>query len=404
MQSSLNPITLSYLVNEITEALSDRFYGKSYWIIAETSDIKNYSDRGYCFATLIEKEGKDVIAKMEAVIWRRQYHIISNFELITGTRFDRNLRLLLNVEVIFNPVYGLRLEIFEIDTAFTLGQLDMERQEILRQLVTKNPEIIRLVEGNYVTFNKSLEKPLVIQNIALITAPGSDGQKDFLHELESNPYGYKFTVYQYLTQIQGKNADQMIIQQLNEIRTSDHLIDVVVIVRGGGSQLDFSAFETYEIGKAVAGYQKIIITGIGHERNVSIADLMSNCNVKTPTKAASFIIEHNRAFEEEVVNLQEQIIVIAEELLINVSDDLKRISQRFIESGRRFIERSMNELEMKAITVKHLSPENILARGFAIVTRNNRIIIDPEELHPGEEISITMQNASIHSTINNIEK
>jgi exodeoxyribonuclease VII large subunit len=397
-------ITLSELVSEISETLSERFYGKSYWIVAETSDIKNYPDRGYCFATLIEKEGKDVLAKMEAVIWRREYPIISNFEFVTGTRFDRNLKLLLNVEVVFNPVYGLRLEIIDIDTAFTLGQLELERQEIVRRLVAENPGIIRLVDGNFITYNKTLSTPLVIQHIALITAPGSDGLRDFLHELGSNPYGYKFTVTQYLTQIQGKNADQLIIRQLTEIEASDNRIDVVVIVRGGGSQLDFGAFETYDIGKAIAGYGKIIITGIGHERNVSIADLMSNNNLKTPTKAASFIIDHNRAFEEEVVQLQEQITSGAEELLIKAADAIDLLKRRFIENCRHFLERANNEIEKHTIAVKHLSPENILGRGFAIVSRNNRIVVDPEQLQPGEEIIVTMQNASILSTVKSIEK
>ena len=404
MVHTTNHLSLSELVNKISDTLSESFYGESYWIVAETSDIKNYPDRGYCFATLIEKEGKEVTAKMEAVIWRREYPIISNFEFITGTKFEKNLKLLLNVAVAFSPVYGLRLEILDIDPAFTLGQLELERQEILRQLVAKNPETIRLIDGNFVTYNKELAKPLVIQSIALITAPGSDGQKDFLHELENNPYGYQFTVYQYLTRIQGKDADQMIIQQLNEIEASGNWVDVVAIVRGGGSQLDFSAFETYDIGKAVAGFGKIIITGIGHERNVSIADLMSNCNVKTPTKAASYIIEHNRSFEEEILQIQSFITGTVEEMIGDGKEAIGIMHQKFADNCRLFFERKKNELENKTIAIKLLSPDNILARGFAIVSKNKRIVINPEELKPGEEISVTMQNAEILSTIKSIEK
>lgn len=397
-------MTLSELISEIEDVISENFYGKTWWITAETSDIKNYPERGYCFVTLIEKEGKDVKAKMEAVIWRRHYSIISNFEFTTGARFDKNLTLLLHAGVVFNPVYGLRLEIYEIDASYTLGRLEMEKQRILRELVKNNPLTIRMVKGNYVTLNKTLPKPLIFKNIALITAPNSDGQRDFIHELATNPHGYKFAVFEFLTQIQGRDADQFVIRKLKEIEVFSPRIDAVVIVRGGGSQLDFSTFETYDIGKAIAEFKKIIITGIGHERNVSIADLMCHTSVKTPTKAASLIIDHNHAFEEELMDLQDHLWDSSRALIRNIKTGLDDQVARLETCTCQFIEKQQNELEKKAIAIKHLDPGNIINRGFAIVSLNNKIISGPELLHPGQEISVRLQKSTIRSVITSIEK
>ena len=404
MDLNLQHITLSDLVSEITVTLGDQFYGKNYWILAETSDIKNYPERGYCFTTLVEKDGKEVVAKMEAVIWRRNYHIISTFEFVTGAKFDKNLKLLLNVEVTFSPVYGLRLEILEIDTAFTLGQLELEKKEVLRQLVINNPETIRLVDGKFITLNKMLKMPLVIQKIAMITAPNSDGQLDFIHELENNPYGYKFDVYEFLTQIQGKNADKFILEELVKIEASGIDPDVVLIVRGGGSQLDFRAFETYDIGKAIAAFPRVIITGIGHERNVSIADLMCNINLKTPTKAAAFIIENNRSFEEGVLRIKEHLIETAVHYFQDWNDNLSGLIDDLNKGTLHLLDHLQNELDKKSIAVRHLSPDNILSRGFAIISVNGKIIVDPSSLLTGQEITVKMRKAILRSTKTKIEK
>ena len=403
MESSTAPVLLSQLIGEISDTIEETFTGNHYWVIAETSDIKNYPDRSYCFISLIEKMGSEVIAKAEATIWKKNYRTISDFEFKTGRRFERNLRLLLRVEVAFHTVYGLRLSILEIDPSFSLGQIELERQEILRTLVAENPTIIKLVDGEFITLNKILDRPNVIHSVALITAPGSDGQRDFIHELEHNPYGYQFKIHQYLTQIQGRNADLSIVEKLEEIKESKSRVDAVVIVRGGGSQLDLSAFETYRIGKAIAGYPKLILTGVGHERNVSIADLMSHINVKTPTKAASFIIEHNRGFENEILDLQERLLTCVQDLITHSAYSLEQIREKLIYGSRRFLEKKGAELENKAITIQHLNPETILAKGFAMVSRNGQIITDPKKLKPDEEIMITMQGATIISKIIKID-
>jgi exodeoxyribonuclease VII large subunit len=395
-------ITLSELAQEIKTVLDENFGERSYWVIAEISDIRNYPERNYCFVSLIEKNDEG-LSKLDAAIWQWSYPIIASFEMQTKIRFDKNLKLLFNLKVSFHRQYGLRLNITDIDASYTLGQIEKDRQETLDRLLKENPDTIQLIDGVWHTFNKGLQFPPVIQNIALITAPDSDGQKDFRHELAGNPYAYKFNVSEFLTQIQGQGAEELIMQKLEEIKLSELEFDAVVIVRGGGSQLDFGSFDTYSLAKAIALYNIPVVTGIGHERNVSISDLLSHTSVKTPTKAASFIIEYNRNFEAEIENLRDIVFSYAESLLHETKNDLDQCINEFRLKTAFFLDKQNNEVEKKAIAIRHLNPANILKRGFAIVTCNEEIITDPAKLGEGQSISVKLKSATITSTITNIE-
>lgn len=385
-------ISLSELAGIVDDLVKEVFYNQSFWIVAETSDVKNYADRGYCFVTLIEKEGRDTRAKMEAVIWSRFYHIIADFEIATGIAFDKNIKVLLKVSVDFSPIYGLKLQILDIDPSYTAGELEREKQAVLDRLLKQNPAVIHYVDGTYISQNKQLSRPLVFQRIALITAPDSDGRRDFLHELQSNPYKYSFRCDEYLCRIQGDGADVLIISQLQQIIKKINRYDVVVIVRGGGSQLDFGPFDTYELGLAIASCQIPVITGIGHERNVSIADLMSHLQVKTPTKAASFLVEHNHSFEEDVTQMSEYILSRADDILSDAKVSLDRFMDRLFSSAKLLLAHKNNELDKIGIALKHLDPENVIARGYAMVLKNNEIIVDPEKLLPGDEVQLRLKD------------
>lgn len=391
MQLFETHLKLSELTFLVEETLAKRFANKTIWVTAETSDIKNYPDRQYCFLSLVEKDGKNILAKMDAVIWRQQYHIINAFTKATSIPFAQNINLLLKVEVGYNSQYGLRLQIMEIDHSFTIGNLELERQSILSKLVAENPTIIKFINGEYYTYNKQIQLPKVIQRIALITAPGSDGERDFKHELSSNPYAYTFFIDDYLTQIQGRDADKAILAKLEQINTSNIAYDGVVIVRGGGSQLDFSAFDTYEIGKTIAGFKTVIITGIGHQRNVSIADMMSYTSVKTPTKAAAFIIEHNLSFEEEMLQMRQMILDTSLHIFQTAKERLNNTTSALKYAGETYLRQAKSNLNEKVIAVKHLDPENVLNRGYAMLMKDNKIIVNPDDLHTGETIKAKLK-------------
>ncbi|MGF7215039.1 exodeoxyribonuclease VII large subunit [Spirosoma lacussanchae] len=396
----MSPIRLSDLAFTLETVLDNAFGQKPIWVVAETSDIKNYPDRGYCFLTLVEREDgpsgrHETLAKLDACIWRRNYHTIRDFEIATGVAFARNVKLLLLVSVGFSPVYGLRLEILKIDPSYTLGNLERERQEVLDTLVRDYPDLVWLDAGQYITANQLLPRPAVLQRLALIAAPGSDGWRDFRHELAANPYGYTFSVDEYLTQVQGKGAEQAICQQLEKIRLSGRPYDAVVLVRGGGSQLDFGSFDTLLMGLTVAGFNIPILAGIGHERNVSITDMMCHQSVKTPTKAAGFLIEHNRQFEESCLRLLDRMGVVARDVLQNAREELDMQTDRLRFVSYNYLRDRHTELTEKAVTIRHLDPANVLRRGYALLLRQGRIVTKAAEVRQSETLQVQLHDGTI---------
>ncbi|RIV21556.1 exodeoxyribonuclease VII large subunit [Fibrisoma montanum] len=393
----MSPIRLSDLAFTLEAVVDQQFGGKAVWVVAETSDIKNYPDRNYCFLTLVERETgsagqQETLAKLEACIWRRNYHTIREFETATGVAFARNIKLLLLVSVGFNPVYGLRLEILKIDPSYTLGNLERERQAVLDALLRDHPDLIWQEAGQYITANQLLPRPTVMQRLALITAPNSDGWRDFRHELQTNPFGYAFQVDEYLTQVQGQGAEKAICDQLQRIQNSAIPYDAVIMVRGGGSQLDFGSFDTYQLGHTVAGFGIPVLAGIGHERNVSITDLLCHQSVKTPTKAAAFLIEHNRRFEEGCLHLGDRLTGAVRDALQNARERLDSDTERFRFVLHTYFRDRHSELTEKAVTIRHLDPSNVLKRGYALLLRNGRIITKAADLQPGDNAQLQLSD------------
>jgi exodeoxyribonuclease VII large subunit len=395
----MSPIRLSDLAFTLEAVLDQAFGQKAVWVIAETSDIKNYPDRGYCFLTLVEREtgtpAAGTVAKMEACIWRRNYNTIRDFEQATGVAFARNIQLLLMVSVSFSPVYGLRLEILKIDPSYTLGNLERERQAVLDTLVREHPDLVWLEAEQYITANQLLTRPAVLQRLALITAPNSDGWRDFRHELTQNTFGYDFVVDEYLTQVQGQGAERAICAQLDRIQTSGVPYDAVVMVRGGGSQLDFGSFDTYQLGLAVAGFPLPILAGIGHERNVSITDMLCHQSVKTPTKAAAFLIEHNRQFEENCLYLRDRLTNLTRDAIQLTREQLDTETERLRFVMHNYLRNRHTDLTEKAVTLRHLDPANVLKRGYALLLRRGRIVTSAADVKSGEALQVQLRDGLI---------
>ncbi|MFD2574155.1 exodeoxyribonuclease VII large subunit [Spirosoma soli] len=400
----MSPIRLSDLAFTLEAVIDDAFGQKAVWVVAETSDIKNYPDRGYCFLTLVERENgptgrHETLAKLDACIWRKNYHTIRDFEQATGVAFARNIQLLLLVSVGFSPVYGLRLEILKIDPSYTLGNIERERQAVLDALVQNYPDLVWQEAGQYITANQLLPRPTVIQRLALIASPGSDGWRDFRHELKQNSFSYDFVVDEFLTQVQGQGADRAICGQLERIRSSGVAYDAVVIVRGGGSQLDFGSFDTLLMGHTVAGFTIPILAGIGHERNVSITDLLCHESVKTPTKAAAFLIDHNRLFEEGCLQLRDRLSVAARDALQTAREQIDVETERLRFVTYTYFRDRHTELTEKAVTLRHLDPANVLRRGYGLLLRNGRILTQTTDIQSGETLQIQMHDGTITTKV-----
>ncbi len=369
-------IKLSELVGQIQDAIQNRFEGETFWITAQITDVKKQESVQRCYLKFIEKNGAAITTEIRGVFWSPYYHQIEDFEKFTKQRFSDGIEITCRVQVRFHPKYGFSLEVLQIDFAYTLGTLEIERQQVLNRLLKENPNAIRLLDGHYITFNNCLPLPAVIQRIALITAPNSDGQRDFNQEVEKNKHGYAFFVQEFLTQIQGDNAHQLILQQLQFVEQLRPTFDVVAIVRGGGSQTDFKPFDDYELTRCVATFPIPVIAGIGHDRNTSIVDMMAR-QQKTPTKVASYIVDHNFEFEDKLIRLKDRFFETVAEILDTAKNDLK---------------------EMKRL-IRLSSPQTILNKGFAIILHDDQIVTDPKKIPVTAQLKTLLKNETIHSTV-----
>ena len=447
MISTANPIRLSELNQLIQFTLEDAFREQRFGVIAETTGITLYPSKNQCYLTLIEKceQSDRVVASMKARIWGSSYKCIQCFEETTGQLFKDNIQILLKVRVNYHVQYGLSLEIEDIDPNYTIGRLALSRQAVIQKLLQDNPDHIREFNGEFITHNKGLKLPPVIQRIALISSAQADGYADFLHELYTNRHGFTFTVDEYLAPVQGLEAHKEIYKQLVRIYESRINYDAVVLVRGGGSQLDFQAYDSYLLSRAVARFHLPIITGIGHEKNESVCDLMARLKTKTPTKAAASIVAHNQIFLEKLLQLQKQLvlktneILISQELVLNAcrtaiisqAKDMLNQEQRFLSTQmnatimlteKRLQDEKVNLLKHKfnlscnadnrlkeeqfklrhyQQSVNHLDPRNILKRGYAIVYRQGKAVNEVNALQAGDLIKTRFYGGEVESQVIN---
>ena len=292
-----------------------------YWVIAEISEIKeNYA--GHCYLELIEKhpDEKNVRARAKAIIWSNRYRFLKSFfENITGESLKEGLKILVKTKVEYHELYGLSLVISDIDPAFTIGEMAMKRQLIIKKLEQ---------EGVF-SMNKELDFPVVPQRIAIISSKNAAGYSDFINHLTGNSFGYVFYTALIESAMQGTETEQGVISALDKIAINSHLFDLVVIIRGGGSQSDLSWFDNYNIAYHVTQFPLPVITGIGHDKDMSVTDMVANKSLKTPTAVADFLID---------------CIAEAENHLIEMSSEIKDISRIIIEKNRNRIETSRIKL------------------------------------------------------------
>ncbi|MCX6311163.1 MAG: exodeoxyribonuclease VII large subunit [Bacteroidetes bacterium] len=438
-------LKLSQLCRLIDDALQTAFHDRAFWVLAE---IKERNDKGeYIYFELVEKasNGTEIIARINGSVWRKEaLAAFRNFEDITGKRPEKGMEVLLKVGINYHPVYGLSLQLFDIDSQHMLGQLELQRRKTIEQLSTKPG--IQLVDGILHTPNKSLQLNPVVQNIAIITSASAAGYQDFLHTLEQNTFGYKFSCVPYFSILQGEKAADMMKEQLIRIfedSKNGKQFDVVVFIRGGGAQSDLLPFDNFNLAHAVARFPIPVITGIGHLRNESIVDMVANISTKTPTRAAELIIAHNRSFEEEIMGLRELIILRSNNLLAKhhrkldhvgailsngtiqllntsknqlnrllemISSGAKKISvsenQTLNEKQKdlqgltaRFFDRHRHRLDILSERVKNLHPENVLKRGYAMITKNEELIISVDKIERGDYLKIIMKDGTLLSNI-----
>lgn len=318
-------------------------------MVADVTEHSFKEGNGYHYFELVEKDTATnrIVAKIKAAAFGNASRKISTFEQVTGQKFTDNIQILAKVRVTFHSVFGLSLTLEDVDPHFTLGVIERRRQETLLRLSTDYPDFIRKEGEGYRTKNSLLELPPVISRIAVISSATSAGNEDFRHTLRHNQYGYYFRTDHYFTAVQNEANAALFVSKLIEVYQSGIAYDAVVINRGGGSQSDFLIFDHFKIGLAVAKFPIPVITGIGHHKNETIADLMAHTSTKTPTQAAEFIIAHNKAFEDEVLRLQKQIIIKSQSFLAKTHQNFNSLHHRVLNRSRTLLEQKKKVLALE---------------------------------------------------------
>jgi exodeoxyribonuclease VII large subunit len=448
--------TLLELNKNIQEKINTSF-SEHLWVIGEISELK-VNRNGHCYLELVEKDAvtDHIIAKSRATIWSFTYRMLRPyFASITGHELTPGIKLLVKAKVEFHELYGLSLNITDIDPNYTLGDLAQKRKEIIQRL--ENDGVLNL--------NKELNFPTVPQKIAIISSDTAAGYQDFMNQLKNNNHGFKFYSKLYQSLMQGIQSEDSIIHALEEIYRHEDFFDVVVIIRGGGSQADLSCFDSYMLAANIAQFPLPVLTGIGHEKDESIADLVAYQKLKTPTAVAEYIIERTAKFEETIMDLKDDIADIFfeeiqtqknkisqlgsitipsvknnlnnqkyklnlqnEKLRANVSiytnqkkmllhELMKQLPKRsnmvFLRNSELLIafknKLTINstflvkkeKLALNNYDIKHnlLDPNNILKRGYSITYHNGKVLKDSRKVKSEDEIKTKLFEGSIRSKV-----
>jgi exodeoxyribonuclease VII large subunit len=403
-------------LTELQLVIRDSLYAAlpgMYWVTAEISEIReNYS--GHCYLELVEKHPDDVNvrAKIKGVIWSNRYRFIrALFESVTGDSLKAGQKILVRAKLEYHEIYGISLVINDIDPAFTMGELAIKRQQIIR----------KLEEEGVFTMNKELEMNPVPRRIAVISSRNAAGYTDFITHLTGNKYGYAFSVALFEAAMQGNDTEQSVIDALNRISEKINLFDTVVIIRGGGSQTDLSWFDNYNIAFHVTQFPLPVITGIGHEKDLSVTDLVSWRSEKTPTAVADFLTGSLVSFEENIIEMASEIISYSSEIIgmgrtqletarsrliplarMMVTSEKARLSE-MIRGMRSAIRSTIKEngtyIENISASVSLLDPQKILRRGYTITSVNGIIVKTMTLLEEDDIIDTRFADGSVKSKI-----
>ena len=430
-------ISLSQLSHLIKKTL-DAHLEPSYWVVAEIGEIR-ITQKGHCYLELVEKEGEEIVAKLRGNIWAYTFRNLSAwFESITNRPLQAGMKVLVNTVVQFHEVYGLSLVIRDIDPNFTLGERARRRQEVIQ----------KLVDEDVFNMNRELSLPLVPQRIAAISSPTAAGYGDFVNQLTSNPNGYGFQIKLFKALMQGSEATASIIDALHRIHTQWEKWDVVVLIRGGGSQVDLDCFDTYDLAAHIAQFPLPVITGIGHERDETITDLVAHTKLKTPTAVSEFLIGGMGEFENSLRVQLNQLNEKTRKILSNqqnllqesalhlgfrvnqalrdcshaldrYSSDLAHAGKVRIRTENTFLDHIVGSRLQKSVeilakeesrlthlenSIRLIDPVNVLGRGYSITRYEGQVISLTNSPGENDTISTQTKDSLVESKVTKTQK
>lgn len=425
-----------YELNSMVRDVVELGMPGSYWVEAELSEVRERS--GHCYMELVQKDltGNSTVARASARCWRSTWASVRpGFEQVTGEHFRAGLKVLLQVHAQFHENFGFSWIVTDIDPAYTLGDMARRRQEIIRILK----------EEGVFDLNKELCLSLFASRIAVVSSESAAGYGDFCNQLDTNAYGFAFSVRLFPAVMQGERTEGSIISALDAINSEADDFDCVVIIRGGGAVSDLSAFDSLALAENVANFPLPVITGIGHERDESVLDMVANKRVKTPTAAAALLIENLKHTYDRIVQAQERISVSVSRRMDYERVRLERVSGRIpvlfslvktrqqarIDSffarvgaaaGRIVAEERLrldrlsvalapavrqrlsaenHRLELLGQRISAVDPAILLRRGYSITLHNGRAVYSPDQLSDGDVIETRLAEGNVRSVVRN---
>jgi exodeoxyribonuclease VII large subunit len=430
-------ISLLDISKEIQAAILSKM-NRYYWIKAEISKLNFYRQSGHCYPQLVEKKGGQVVAEIRTTIWANDYRAIQQkFLKVTGTELTDGMTILCYARVNYHPVYGLSLQISDIDPSVTLGEMALERTRTIERLKR---------EGLW-DRNRSIALPQVPQRLAVISVETSKGYHDFRNIIDNNGWGYAFFQMLFPALLQGDKAVDSIGNQLDLIASIKHHFDAVLIIRGGGGDVGLSCFDHYNLASKVANFPLPVISGIGHSTNETVVEMVSHTNSITPTDLAYGLIQYYHNFSVKTENLAERL---NDEVTAMVGQERRRLDEsamRVISSSRLFTERNkallnriashagmiplqrirdgrratglLKEQVVQGISQRYrrdaerldmyqrhvllLDPVNVLQRGYSIVRHHGKAVKASGEVKPGDELEVTLYKGKIITQVQHTE-
>lgn len=429
----MKTVTLFELNNLVREVISSTL-SEEYWVEAELSEV--HEVRGHCYMELIQKElfSNTPVAKASAKCWKNKWSLLrEKFEKVTREGLKRGMKVLLKVYADFHEAYGFAWIVTDINPEFTMGDMARKRQEIIDTL--KREGVFEL--------QKELVLPQFAQRIAVISSENAAGYGDFCHQLADNPQQLKFYTRLFPAVMQGEGVEESVIGALNSINENIEKFDAVVIIRGGGATSDLSGFDTLRLAENVANFPIPIITGIGHDRDESIVDMVAHTKVKTPTAVAALLIDHLNLVLERLLDAQAELIAavrhrseLEQARLVRMSEKIpvlfslvKTRQEQRIERHLANITASLNDklsherhrlslieskltptllqqltrenyrLQLLQQRLETLNPQRLLQRGYSITLCKGKVVKDARQLKAGDEIETKLANGKITSII-----
>ena len=454
MSTERQIFSLKQVVSSIRKTIEER-YAQTYWMKAEIYKFNRFPS-GHAFPEIVQRENDKIVAQLSGTIWKQNYERINQqFIEVVKEPLKDGSNLLMQVKITFNELYGLSLQIIDIDPSFSLGEVQKQREETLK----------RLQKEGILNCNQQLPFPLLPKRIAVISADSSKGLSDFMEVLINNEEGYSFFTFLFNAYLQGDQAVDSIIQTLEKIKKVRQHFDLVVIVRGGGAEVGMTCYNHYELCKAIATFPLPILTGIGHSTNLNVAEMIAYRNAITPTKLAEFLIQTFREFDQEIRYGQQVVRTKSIDVLFNANQQLDALLRLFKQiskhsagaskqllldltkslefNSQKCVTKNQNQLKNIVVQISHnarfdlkerfnlinqhqeklkfrstnllnstsrniveleknldlLDPIHVMKRGFSITRQNGKAITSPSEIENEVEIVTEVAEGQFRSIV-----